>query len=74
MLHLARVKHPYVVRVAYRTSDSCQGPELSLADEVVSWPANVTALIQALDRAVRRIRRAADRDAETPSSANLQAV
>jgi DNA-binding NtrC family response regulator len=74
MLRHARVNHPEVVRVAYRTSDVCDGPELDHAHELVSWPANVAALIEALDRAVNRLRRNALRETETPSRASIRVV
>ncbi len=74
MLHHARVKHPQVLRVAYRTDRACKGPELANAHEMVSWPADVTALIQALDRAVDRLRPGVVAEGETPCPTNLQVV
>ena len=73
MLHHARVTHPHLVRVAYRTSEDCRSSELFQAHEMVSWPADVTALIQALDRAVDRLQRRVVAETETPG-ASLQAV
>jgi DNA-binding NtrC family response regulator len=74
MLHHARVAHPQVLRVAYRTSDACKGPELMHAHEMVPWPADVTALIQALDRAVDRLQRRLVGETETPCAPSLQVV
>ncbi len=71
MLHHARIQHPQTLRVAYRTSDACQGPELGQAHEQVPWPADAPALVAALDRAVSRAAHRSLRDGETPSVADV---
>lgn len=69
VLYLARVKHSEVCRVAYRTAETCEGAELDRAHSRVSWPANIRALIEALDRAVSGGVRGQPTDTEYPPRA-----
>jgi len=59
MLKIARTRHPSVTRVAYCVGAECDGTEVRAAHEIVALPADVHALLVALDRALRLARQPA---------------
>lgn len=68
MLKAARLHHDRVLRIAYRTSAACDGQEVRMAHGIVSWPADISALLEALDEAIARANHRSDEATEPPSS------
>ncbi|HOU93429.1 MAG TPA: hypothetical protein PLU22_20400 [Polyangiaceae bacterium] len=69
MLKVARLYHPGVIRVAYRACAECEGPEVRLADVLVAPPADIQALLVALESALHapRVRERPGATLRTPA-------
>lgn len=75
ILRAARLHHPGVLRVAYRTCSSCDAKEVRMSQAIVPWPADLGALLDSLDAVIEGAsgaRRVAASAVTVPAPADLR--